>query len=289
MIKYNLKNNWVAFVDIDLQKATKENFYEIARLCSTNICVKIRNQDLSIEDEVKIVQNFKNPYVLCQPGSKRFNDYALDKNGYICRVTGQKNLNGNLGIAGHKEEMLWHNESPAIRQGSDIAYLYAKQNTKNSSTIWNNTVLAFNDLDNDTKEKIKDLKIIQFGKVHHSVNRSAENFNNREIYEDKPVPLVYTNAAGATGLHLSFYQFEKFQGMTREDSLELAKELFDFITQEKYCYRHEWEDGDISFSDQWLGVHKRLRFNDIDQRIVHRATFDYPDNIFHPQRGYFLR
>ena len=143
----------------------------------------------------------------------------------------------------------------------------------------NNTIQAFNDLDNDTKNKIKDLKIIQFTNITQSALRSEENFNNRKIHEDKPVPLVYTNQAKCTGIHLSIDQFERFEGMSREESLEIAKPLFQFITRDKYCYYHEWEDGDVSFSDQWLGVHRRLRYEDMSNRMVHRATFDYPDGL----------
>jgi alpha-ketoglutarate-dependent taurine dioxygenase len=281
MIKYTLhKNNWTVFVDVDLRNLDPEDLNEIVKLCAQYTCVKVRNQDLSVDDEVRIVKTFKNPYILCTPDDVKFNDYAVDNEGYICRVTGKKNDKGNSGIAGHKEEMLWHHENPAARGGGCVAYLYAKENTKNSVTVWNNTVLAYKDLDSETKEKIKDLRVIQFGKVNHSVNRTKEIFDNRFVYEDITVPLVYTNQAGKTGLHLSLYQFEKFQGMTREQSLEIAEPLFKFITREKYCYHHDWEDGDVSFTDQWLGIHKRLAFEDMEKRLVHRATFDYPDNLF---------
>jgi taurine dioxygenase/alpha-ketoglutarate-dependent 2,4-dichlorophenoxyacetate dioxygenase len=149
------------------------------------------------------------------------------------------------------------------------------QGVTGSVTVWNNTILAYNELSKDIKEQIKDLKCIYFGNVNHSVARTDENFNNRKIY-DIISPLVYTNHLGMTGLHLSLHQFERFDGMTRDESLTIAKPLFEFITQEKYCYFHEWQDGDVSMSDQWLGVHKRLHFNDMSNRLVHRATFNYP-------------
>ena len=64
--------------------------------------------------------------------------------------------------------------------------------------------------------------------------------------------------------------------MTREQSLEIAEPLFNFITQDKYCHVLEWKTGDVSLSDQWIGVHKRLQFDSMNNRRVHRATFDYP-------------
>ena len=263
------KNGWTTFIeDLDLTKATDADLKDLADLCAIFTCVKIRNQQLTVEQELRIIKFFEKPYQLFNPTNPRFNELSLDPEGYIGRVTANA-------IAGHKEEMLWHNEAPGERIGSDIAWLYAERGVKGSTTVWNNSAMAYRDLDSETKEKIKDLKCVYFGNVNHSVARTKENFNNRKIYDTK-LPLVYTNHLGLTGLHLSLHQFERFDGMTREESLEIAEPLFAFITQDKYCYYHEWQDGDVSMSDQWLGVHKRLYFNDMDDRLVHRATFNYP-------------
>jgi alpha-ketoglutarate-dependent taurine dioxygenase len=265
------KNGWTVIVeDCDLASASTQELFAISNLCAKFTCVKIRNQNLTIDQEVGIITSFKNPYQLFDVSHPKFKEFSLDKAGYVGRVTANA-------IAGHKEEMLWHNEMPAIRIGSDIAWLYAEHGVAGSKTIWNNTVIAYNDLDTVTKNRIKDLKCIYFGNVNHSVARTESNFNNRIVY-NTAVPLVHTNHLNVSGLHLSLHQFEKFEGMTRAESLAIAEPLFEFITQDKYCYLHEWQDGDVSMSDQWFGVHKRLHFEDIADRLVHRATFNYPEN-----------
>jgi taurine dioxygenase/alpha-ketoglutarate-dependent 2,4-dichlorophenoxyacetate dioxygenase len=272
-MKINLHpNGWTVILeDVNLATSTTDELHKISELCATYTCVKIRNQKLTVEREVEIAKSFKNPYQLVVPGHVKFQQFSLDNEGFICRVTEDA-------IAGHKEEMLWHNEMPSVRIGSDIAWLYAERGVSGSVTVWNNTVVAYNELSKDICEQIKDLKCIYFGNVNHSIARTDENFNNRKIY-DVTVPLVHTNHLGMTGLHLSLHQFERFEGMTREESLKIAEPLFNFITQDKYCYFHEWQDGDVSLSDQWLGVHKRLHFESMDTRLVHRATFNYMDLI----------
>jgi hypothetical protein len=272
MINYTLHpNGWTVFADLDLNTATRNELFELSNLCATYTCVKVRNQQLTTDRELEIIKTFPNPYQLFDRSHNRFDQLSLDKEGYIGKVTANA-------IAGHKEEMLWHNEAPGVRIGSDIAWLYAEQGVSGSVTVWNNTVVAYSDLDLQTKEQIKDLKCIYFGNVNHSIARTEENFKNRKIY-DVPLSLVYTNQLGITGVHLSLHQFERFDGMSREQSLEIAEPLFKFITQDKYCYFHEWQDGDVSLSDQWLGVHKRLHFDSMDTRLVHRATFNYPKEL----------
>jgi alpha-ketoglutarate-dependent 2,4-dichlorophenoxyacetate dioxygenase len=279
MIKYNLhKNGWTILIDdLDLNIASQDELHFLAKLCAYYTCVKIKNQNLTVDRQVEIVKSYKDPHILYNKGHKFYDHYSLDKEGYICRVTGKKDQHGEEGIAGHTAEMLWHNEQPQIRGSSSIAYLYAVEGVQGSSTVWNNTIPAFSDLDSEYKEKIKNLKCIYFGNVTHSSERSRENFDNRKIHENIKVPLVFTNRSGQIGINLSLHQFERFDGMTREQSLEIAEPLFEFITKEKYCYIHDWEDGDVSYSDQWLGVHRRLYFGNMKNRMVHRATFDYPD------------
>ena len=279
-MKYKLhENGWTVFADVDLNTATIEDLHQLAVLCANYVVVKVRNQYITVDREAEMIKSYKDPYILFKPDHPKFKHTVLDSEGYVGRVTGKLDDYGVPGIAGHKEEMLWHHESPAERGQSSIAWLYSESGTKNSVTIWNNTIEAYKDLDSDTKEKIKDLKVIQYTNISQNSSKLEENNKTKKVQEHVKTPLVYTNQAGKTGLHLSITQFERFDGMSREQSLEIAEPLFKFITQDKYCYYHEWLDGDVSMSDQWLGVHKRLYFDNMENRLVHRATFDYPDNL----------
>ena len=53
------------------------------------------------------------------------------------------------------------------------------------------------------------------------------------------------------------------------------KYITNHVTQEKYQYHHEWQDGDVVISEQWLSIHKRWRFEEMDKRLLHRIAFDY--------------
>jgi len=141
-------SDWVINVELDLMTASNSDLLELIDLCAKHTCVNIPNQKLTIEREAEIVKSFPNPYVLFTPDSPNFERSALDAEGYIGLVSENS-------IAGHKEEMTWHNESPHARPGSSIAWLYAEKGVDGSVTSWNNTVLAYADLDNAMKETIK--------------------------------------------------------------------------------------------------------------------------------------
>jgi alpha-ketoglutarate-dependent taurine dioxygenase len=143
--------------------------------------------------------------------------------------------------------------------------------------------LAYNDLDQTTKDKFKDLKCVYFSGINLAdeyVSTGTAVDTNKQIMESFTPPLVYTNIAGQTGLFFSPYLLERFIGLTKEETKAISDSLFEYVIQDKYCYHHDWEDGDIVLSEQWLGIHKRWPFDQIEKRMLHRAAFEFTDQDY---------
>ena len=60
----------------------------------------------------------------------------------------------------------------------------------------------------------------------------------------------------------------------QDDARELYEILKDHVLQEKYMYKHEWQDGDLVLLEQNLLLHKRYYFENITDRLLHRVSFD---------------
>jgi alpha-ketoglutarate-dependent taurine dioxygenase len=133
--------------------------------------------------------------------------------------------------------------------------------------------MSYNDLSDQDKSYYHDKKLINgFKKGAYS----EEDFGKDEDVNYHFTPnLVYTNNAGQTGLFFPFLQIHQIDGMTEEESRQFIIKLRDHVLQEKYMYHHEWEDGDVVISEQWLGIHKRWEFKDIDSRLLHRIALDF--------------
>ena len=80
---------------------------------------------------------------------------------------------------------------------------------------------------------------------------------------------MHTNDAGLTGLYFPFLQI--FGGLEPD----LFETLKNHVLKEEFVYHHDWEDGDVVISEQWLSIHKRWAFDKMDQRVLHRIGFDY--------------
>jgi alpha-ketoglutarate-dependent taurine dioxygenase len=281
-MKYHLhENGWVVTVeDFDMATCTQEDINLMARLIAKYTFVLAKNQFPTPAEEVRFAKMFYNPLPLFPKDSKEVKTKGIDPNGadpegIFLRVTGKKEDGWELGIAGHDEELAWHSNVPWVADRSSIVYLRSVEGAVGSVTEWNNTILAYQDLPGEIKQQIKNLKTVPLSDVRLALSLQGEDMG-KEVENQHRFNLVHTNIAGQTGMYFPFLQISRFDGMTREESKPLLNLLAEHVTNPKYCYQHHWENGDVTISEQWLGIHRRLHFDRMQERILHRAGWDFP-------------
>jgi len=271
-------NGWTAIIDdIDLNAATQEDINFIAKLVSRHTLVVVKKQNLTLEKELQILNMFKDPTPLFKKDDPNFIHTALDPDGIICRVTAELNDHGRPGVGANPNDFDWHANLTWRKVRDPIIWLYGCKGTEGSSTSYNNNVLSYADLDIEIKNKIKDLKMIITGGARHDGSKASSWADDEEWFH----PLVYKSPqTGVEGMYLPFLQIRGFVGMPKDESQELINFLGNYSIQEKYVYTHEWDDGDITISDQWHGIHKRYKFVSLEKRVMHRAAVWYPDQDY---------
>jgi alpha-ketoglutarate-dependent taurine dioxygenase len=282
-MKYQLHDNgWTVILeDFDFKLATQEDINQIAKLVANYTCVVAKSQSLTLEDELRVIKMFKDPEPTVDLRDENYKQrWVENSDGLLQRVTGELNKDGFEGTAGFPEEFKWHADLQYKLDGCDITWLHGIKGTKGSKTSWLNTINAYNDLTTSEKEFYENIKVITVsGRGHNSADDNTES-SNCKIYYDVPINLVYKNIAGQIGLFLPFDQIYCVEGLSEKQSKEIIEPLISHITQEKYCYHHDWDDGDIVISEQWLGLHKRWAFENMHKRLLHRAVFRFPDQDY---------
>lgn len=271
------ENGWTGILEnFNFATATQDDIDQIGRFLSTNTLVVARGQGhLTVEDEVRIAHMFGNVENLSAVADQEpwCNLIIPGSNNEALRVTGELDEHGKPGLFGHVSDLDWHCNKPAVPTRMPLVWLLGIKGTEGSRTSWNNNIMSYNDLDENFKEKIKDLKLVCGWKQG---SYSDFSFGKEEDFNEYYTPnLVHTNQGRMTGLFFPFLQFRNFVGMTLEESRVLAEQLRDHILQEKYIYHHDWQDGDVVIAEQWLGIHKRWRFEGMPNRVLHRTTFDF--------------
>lgn len=286
MLKYKLHDNgWTILIeDFNINTATQDDINDIAKLLATNTLIVLRNQSLTVQDEIRIAKMFKNPQQFhvevegsfdaeCYRGAE-----VEGSEKYILRVTGEKNEHGLPGIAGWTDEMVWHCNDPHDPLKRSLIYLYSVRGSKGSRTTWNNNILAYDELDTQLRNPLENLKLVMANWAEQDAATLA-GYTGQALDGYTP-NLVMQNIAGKKGFYFPFLQIYGFVGVCDQESKDIIDWLSKYTTQDKFCYHHDWEDGDIVIAEQWLGIHKRWPFAQIENRLLHRMAFNFPDQNY---------
>jgi alpha-ketoglutarate-dependent taurine dioxygenase len=237
----------------------------------SNTVVVIKKQKLSVEDELRVIKMFKNPTDLGYP------EISIDgSDGLILRVGGYAGANGVQGIAEHEEEMAWHHDFQwQLEHKPSLIWLHAIHGAEGSKTSWVNNLLSYKDLDQKTKDLLGTLTAVMLRDTDFNVGKFYEDIDGTRWPHGTLLEGYYPNIIREDRLYFPFNQIYNFRGMSREDSKSIIIPMIKHITQSKYQYTHEWDNGDIIISDQWSSLHMRWPCKNILNRLLHRATFDY--------------
>lgn len=279
-----LKNGWtVQIEDIDLGNLTDEEVHIIGCLVGSKTLVVIKNQEhLTIEQELNFLKCFGLPYV----DNENVRSVVIeDSERILRRVTGKKNEAGvPTGLFPLSMELNWHCNSVEDPNRKPVVYLRAIEgvegivtNFTNHSVVWDSMTPSFKEL----LERLN-LRVLhefdQTGKWAQTMNDLYGTPVRKSMYKsENDLPyLIHENQFGAKGLYLSFLQFGKFIGVSESEGKILLDKLIQTIIHTKNVrYKHDWKVGDVLLADQWLGVHKRNKFEQIERRLLHRASLDY--------------
>jgi|TARA_R110001592_G_scaffold140709_4_gene361791 alpha-ketoglutarate-dependent taurine dioxygenase len=264
-------NGWTLTIQEDIKTLSQDQLHEIAKLCNKHYVVIFKNQDLTVEDQMRIASSIgtvkldhgrdaaEKERILIEPG--------------VIRVTGELNNNGDKGLFGHDEELDWHTHHANAVKRFPYVWLYSVKGSVGSMTSWINQEMAYNDLSINMQHKLETIKYASGYKVGAFSDMAVAK---EKINYDNPINLVHTNREGKKGLYFPFQQvYDIVEGATKEEWKELHAFLKNHCTQEKYIYHHAWQDKDLVISEQWLSIHKRWKFDGMKSRLLHRIAFDY--------------
>lgn len=285
-------NGWTIIVnDINLKEANDNEAQIIGSLVATNTVVVIQNQNLTASEETAFcakigqVESYNERLAeaerteLDEAGKTLYNKVKgilePDTDNSVIRVTAEHDDQGRPGLFGHASELDWHCNQAANSWRDPIVWLYGVKGTQGSRTSWINTIMAYNDLSDELKREYADIKTINGYSSEGGYSEEVFHKAGHDINTEWTPNMVHTNIAGETGLFFPFLQMHQVVGMNEADSKEFIIKVRDHLLQEKYMYHHDWQDGDVVISEQWLGLHKRWHCDTMDQRVLHRVCFNF--------------
>ncbi len=169
---------------------------------------------------------------------------------------------------------LWHSDSSFRAIPAKYSMLSARTlNTKGGNTEFADMRAAWDDLDAETRDEIKDM-VCEHSLMHSRGALGFLDYSEEEKAMFKPVlqSLVRRHpVTGRTSLYLSSHA-GGIVGMTVPDARVLLRDLNEHATQAKYVYVHKWKLHDLVMWDNRQTMHRVRRYDDSQPRDMRRAT-----------------
>lgn len=175
-------------------------------------------------------------------------------------------------------ELLPHSDHQWTPYPSSSSMLHAIDvPAKGGDTEWINLIRAYAELDEATKERIANLKLIThnpFGRGPSSVAAMyGLNDNSRPSSRVFAHPLVRTHPeSGKKILYLNCSEDVEVVGMDAKRGELLIEQLRRHINQPRFAYNHQWSVGDLVYWDNQSTLHYRAAFDKNARRVLKRVS-----------------
>ena len=233
---------------IDLKNSSKENFSKINELLLEHKVIFFRDQNISPEQQINLAKFFgpleRHVYV---KGREKFPE--------IIRIIKGRNEK-------HQWGETWHTDVSYNKNPTKVIILKSiKIPPVGGDTMFSNMELAYETLDSELKEKIKDKKAI-----HSSLGAAAfveaykgmEGNGNIDEYSNSH-PIVRTHPeTGKKILYVNSMYTKRIEGLDENESDEILKKLYAHQERLDLTCRFKWTENAVAIWDNRSTQHQGL-------------------------------
>lgn len=170
-------------------------------------------------------------------------------------------------------EMQFHSDGAHRDTPYAATTLYAiKLPSVGGDTLFANLAMAYDALDDDTKNRIDELQV-------RNLYGYDDTFREETTEETEPNTSAATHnlvkthpVTGRKSLYLSRLMTRHVVGMDRGESDDLLNMLFDHAERTEFVYAHKWLMNDLLIWDNRCLNHARTDFPGSEERLLRRLT-----------------
>lgn len=177
-----------------------------------------------------------------------------------------------------KGSLYWHldgtmNEVPIL---ASLLQSVALGNPDEGDTEFCNTYAAYDDLPDEDKAEIADLRVMHSAwntLFYYDPEPSVKTLKQMMAIGDRELPLVWTHKSGRKSLVLGATA-RHITGIDYTRSAELLVRLRDWATQPQFTYRHKWTVGDLVIWDNTGTMHRATPYDPSSGRLLQRTKLE---------------
>ncbi|AMO70553.1 TauD/TfdA dioxygenase family protein [Sphingorhabdus sp. M41] len=173
-----------------------------------------------------------------------------------------------------KGSLYWHIDGTMNEIPIRASMLTAKVlSPEGGDTDFANTATSYEDLDEATKAKIADLRVVHSlwrSQLYHTPEPTMEQLEDWQSKGEAELPLVCTSKSGRKSIVLG-NTAHYVKDVDPKESYRILHGLREFSTREPYNYTHKWTVGDTVIWNNRTSLHRATPYDPASGRMMHRT------------------
>jgi alpha-ketoglutarate-dependent taurine dioxygenase len=239
---------------------------------SEQLLERLENTGILVFPELNLTDDEQVAFTDVLGGSVKEIGGAATKQG-VFKVSLDKKINYDVAeyLMG---SMYWHIDGTMNPVPIRASMLTAKVLTQEGGdTEFANTASSYADLDEATKAKIADLRVVHSlwrSQLFHTPEPTMEQLERWQGHGEAELPLVCKHKSGRHSLVLGNTAHYVI-GVEPKESYRILHGLRNFATSEPYMYTHKWNVGDTIIWDNRTSLHRATPYDPDAGRMMHRT------------------
>ena len=259
----------VEIAGLDLAAASPAELQEFDRICTTSPVVVVRDQTLTAAQLMQVSERFGKVSAQHRVGSHpEFPGITILSN---------KKVDGKM-IGVHEHGRRWHTDGTTYEQLGLTTILYGIEcPPEGADTLIADGVAAFASLPAERQRELEQIQVVH-NRAHlmQKYNRIGKlGYTPEEIEAMKDVihpAVVRSPIDGNKSFFLTNGSTKSVVGMSKEDGFALVEELINYVTQDRFVYRHKWQAKDLLIWNDMCTMHLATWFDDTKfDRVIYRT------------------
>ena len=259
---------------VDLRNAFDKSIVdEIYQAWLDHLVLIFRDQSLSKDEQVAFANQFGDVGIRATPKDVQ-NEVANGYDGSIMLVTNQRDEKGNYIGSLQDGEMWFHHDMSYRPEPHKATLLHAlKLPSTGGNTKFANQYLAYENIPDDIKERIRGRKVLQAYNFTMLEKVNLEEGLDDIQHQWQPIFIKHPET-GKTALYVSRLISAMIENLPREESDDILGQLIEIAEDRAIVYEHVWQPGDLAMWDNRCSTHARTDFPAEEARLLRRCTLE---------------
>ena len=259
---------------VDLRDAfDKSTVDDIYQAWLDHLVLIFRDQSLSKDEQVAFANQFGDVGIRATPKDVQ-NEVANGYDGSIMLVTNQRDEKGNYIGSLQDGEMWFHHDMSYRPEPHKATLLHAlKLPSTGGNTKFANQYLAYENIPDDIKERIRGRKVLQAYNFTMLEKVDLEEGLDDIQHQWQPIFIKHPET-GKTALYVSRLISAMIEDLPREESDGILGQLIEIAEDRAIVYEHVWQPGDLAMWDNRCSTHARTDFPAEEARLLRRCTLE---------------